>query len=174
MLSNYDGILSNGQNFLLYLDPRTDRFGFIPWDLDHCWGEFGHIGTVEQRERASLWHPWVGRNRFLERMLAAETVRKRYRRELERLRADLFIPERLSRRVDELAVVVRPFIAEESGSRLARFERITSEDRTGAGPDPKRPGRNPGAFTLKRFFAARAASVSDQLEGRAEGVVLTR
>lgn len=174
LLSNYDGPLSNGQNFLLYLDPRTERFGFIPWDLDHSWGEFPFISSLEQREHASIWHPWIGENRFLERMLAVETVRQCYRRELERILTTLFVPERLNRRVDELAPLVRPFIAEESSSRLARFEREVAQPRAGvvaahnASP-PRRPG-----YSLKRFFAARAQSVSQQLDGREEGVILSR
>jgi hypothetical protein len=174
ILSNYDGFLSNGQNFLLYLDPQTERFGFIPWDLDHCWGEFPLVGRIEQRERASIWHPWLGENRFLERMLAQGTVRERYRRELERQRATLFLPERLGKRLDELANLVRPFIAEESGGRLARFEREIADVRetNPTDADVSRPAHR--EFSLKRFFAARAASVSEQLEGRAQGVILTR
>lgn len=174
LLSNYDSILSNGQNFLLYLDPRTDRFGFIPWDLDHCWGEFPHIGTMAQREQASLWHPWVGENRFLERMLAAPAVRERYRQELERLRKTLFLPERLSARTDALAAVVRPFAAEESADRLAKFERAVAGRRPDGPRDGKPSAPGPVGFTLKHFFSARAAAVSAQLEGQAEGVVLTR
>lgn len=170
ILSNYDGFLSNGQNFLLFLDPRTERFGFIPWDLDHSWGEFSFIGKIKERERASIWHPWVGENRFLERTLAVVPVRERYRRELERARATLFLPGRLDQRVDELVSVVRPFIAEESSSRLSRFEREIAPQQND-NPDSL---PSPRGFSLKRFFAARAASVREQLEGRAEGVILTR
>ncbi len=174
ILANYDSILDNGQNFLLYHDPRTDKFGFIPWDLDHSWGEFPFMGTAGQRERASLWHPWVGKNHFLERMFAVEAFRARYRREMERLRATLFAPERLSRRLDELAAVVRPFIAEESTNRLAKFEfavadAATSPPRDGNPFDPNRP-----VYQLKRFFHTRAESVKDQLDGKATGAELTR
>jgi len=172
LLSNYDGILSNGQNFYLYLDPRTERFGFIPWDLDHSWGEFPLIGSREEREQASLWHPWVGDNRFLERMLAAAPVRKAYRRELERLRATAFVPEDLSKRLDELATLVRPFIVEESSGRLSRFERQVA-DFPVSNP-VKTDGPNRGTRVFKRFFKARAQSVSDQLEGRSEGVIIQR
>jgi hypothetical protein len=174
ILSNYDGFLSDGQNFLLYLDPRTERFGFIPWDLDHCWGEFPFIGRIEQRERASLSHPWVGENRFLERMLTVASFRDCYRHELERERATLFLPDRLGRRLDELVKVVRPFVMEESSGRLARFEREISAPRndTPAGTNASAPG--PRGFSLKRFFTARADSVSQQLEGRADGIILTR
>jgi spore coat protein H len=174
ILSNYDGILSNGQNFLLYLDPRTERFGFIPWDLDHCWGEFPFIGSIKQREQASLWHPWVGENHFLDRMLAAPPVKERYRRELERIRSTLFLPDLLGRRLDELTRVVRPFVSEESSLRLARFERenadYLSKSATGEAPSSARPR----GFSLKHFFAARAISVSQQLAGDAEGTILSR
>jgi len=174
LLSNYDGPLSNGQNFLLYLDPGTERFGFIPWDLDHSWGEFPFVGSLDQRERASIWHPWMGENRFLQRMLEVGAVRECYRRELERIRNTLFLPDRLGHRVDELVPVVRPFIAEESAGRLARFEREVGQARglapiSNNGSPPRRP-----SYSLKSFIAARAESVSQQLEGRAEGVILTR
>lgn len=174
MLANYDSILSNGQNFLLYLDPRTDRLGFIPWDLDQSWGAFPLVGPVESRERASLWHPWIGENRFLERMLAAAPFRERYRRELERLLATAFRPDQLARRVDELAVVVRPFVAEESPGRLSRFEHAVAGESPAAAAKATAADPRPGPYSLKRFFRERAASVRDQLDGRAEGVVMVR
>ena len=172
MLSNYDGFLSNGQNFLLYLDPRTQKFGFIPWDLDQCWGKFGFVGTSRQREQASLWHPWVGQNHFLDRMLRVPAMKTAYRRQLERLRVTLFVPERLSRRLDELAQVVRPFIAEESSQRLARFEReIATEASLGTAGSTNSAQRG---FRYRHFFAARAESISAQLDGRKEGIRLNR
>jgi len=173
LMSNYDGPLNNGQNFLVYLDPRTERFGFIPWDLDHCWGEFPFIGSIGQRERASIWHPWVGQNRFLERMLSVKEVHERYRSELERVRTTLFLPDRLSRKVDELVPLVRPFIEEESRGRLARFEREVGSERVDP-PENNRSTPSRSGYVLKHFFAARAESVSQQLDGRSEGVTLTR
>jgi spore coat protein CotH len=174
ILSNYDSILDNGQNFLIYLDPRTDKFGFIPWDLDHSWGEFPLIGTADLRERASLWHPWVGQNRFLQRMLTAEPFRARYREEIERLLATMFVPERLNRRLEELAAVVRLFIAEESTNRLAKFEIAVADKWSEGLRDGNRFDPNHPVFQLKRFFGARAESVRRQLEGKAAGVELPR
>jgi spore coat protein H len=174
ILANFDGILNTGQNYLIYLDPRTDRFGFIPWDLDHSWGEFPFAATADERERASIWHPWLGENRFLERLMGVPTFRDRYRAEMERLLSTQFVPERLSRRLDELAAVVRPFIAEESAHRLTQFELAVSDRVTGGPRDGNPFDANRPVFQLKRFFHARAASVREQLDGRSEGVVLTR
>jgi hypothetical protein len=174
ILSNYDGILNDGQNFLMYLDPSTDRFGFIPWDLDQTWGEFPFIGTIAQKEQASIWHPWVGENRFIQRMLACPPVKQRYRSELQRIRNELFQPDKLNQRLDEMIRIVRPFVAEESPRRLARFDRqISGHFNTGSnGMSPATANAN--AFRLRRFFSVRAASVSDQLAGRTEGVILLR
>jgi len=173
LLANYDGFLSDGQNFYVYLDPATGRFGFIPWDQDLSWGGFFLLATARERERASIWHPWVGRHRFLERMLGVEEFRARYRRQLESLLAGAFVPERLHRRIDELAAVVRGPVAAESDFRLSRFEMAVRE-----APAPPPPGKAEGAnrpvHQLKRFINARLESVRRQLDGREKGVVLQR
>ncbi len=173
-LAHYDGILAQGQNFLLYLDPRSDKFGIIPWDLDHSWGEFPFISTADGRERASIWHPWVGENRFLQRLFRIAEFNQLYRAELGRLLETLFVPERLNRRIDELAAIVRPAIAEESPQRLAKFETAVSDQsidrpRDGNPFDPNRP-----VHQLKRFIATRAQNVREQLAGQTQGVVPVR
>lgn len=174
IISNYDSILDSGQNFLIYHDPRTDKFGFIPWDLDHSWGEFPMIATADERERASIWHPWVGRNRFLERMFKLDLFKERYQREIERLLENQFIPEQLSHRLDELASVVRPFIREESSFRRDRFNRAVADSwgEGARGGNPFYPNRP--VYPLKLFFQTRAESVRGQLAGEEEGVILTR
>lgn len=168
LLSNYDGILTHCQNFLVYLDPRTERFGFIPWDLDHSWGEFAMVGTEREREQASIWRPWSGENRFLERLMAVASFKERYRAELERQLRELFIPERLARRIDELATVARPVITAESSERLLRFE-----DSLQAGDSPTPSDQRP-PYRIKRFIEIRADSVRQQLDGRTLGLIPTR
>ena len=171
LLSNYDGIYSTGQNFLMYLDSDSGRLGFIPWDLDHCWGEFGFLGNAEQREHSDIWHPWVWNNRFLERLFAAAPFREAYARELNRLLETQFVPARLHRRVDTLAAVVRPLVAEASTNRLARFEIAVSsnyEDGPRDGEQGDAPDRP--VWQIKRFIDNRARSVRDQLGGKVKGV----
>lgn len=177
LLANYDGILSQGQNYLVSLDPRSNRFGFVPWDLDHSWGEFPFIGTAEQREQSSIEHPWVSHNRMLERLWVNPEFATKYHAELRRVLDTLFVPARLERRVDELAAVIRPAVAEMAPLRIERFERaitgaIGSEERDppGRGPmDSNRP-----AWQLKRFIRARADHVRRQLAGEVQGVTPPR
>ena len=173
LLSSYDGILSDGQNFYVYLDPRSNKFGFIPWDLDLAWGAFFLLGTKTERERASIWHPWVGQNRFLERVMKVEGFRRLYRAQLEDGLARLFVPKRLYQHIDDLAAAIRSPVAAESDFRLNKFEQAV-------GAKPLQPPRgNPqGAdrpvHQLKRFIEQRAASVRQQLDGKSNGVVLRR
>lgn len=172
-MSSYDGFLWNGQNFAIYLDPRSDKFGFLPWDLDNSWGESSGVGTVEQRQQASIRHPWVGPMRFLERVMAVETFRNLYLARIKELHETVFRPERLSRRTDELAAIIRAAVVDESARRAERFEQTVAD----RGSEPRSPGdrsKEPErpVVPLKRFYQARAASVEEQLAGRSEGVIL--
>ena len=169
LLPNYDGILADGQNFYMYLDPRSNKFGFIPWDLDAAWGNFWIASRAEQ-ERASIWHPWVGENRFIERVMAVEEFRRIYRAHLEDFLTRLFVPARLHRRVDDIAAVLHDPIAAESAFRLDKFEQAV-------GLKPAKPGGKPygvnhPAHDLKRFVEARAKSVRHQLDGESPGMIL--
>ncbi len=174
LLSNYDSLLSTGQNYYLYLNPETGRLGFVPWDLDLCWGAFFLLGTTRERERASIWHPWVGPNRFLERVFELPAFQWQYRLELETLLAGLFQPERLARRMDELAGVVRTAVAAESDFRRRKFEEAIGERAADGRDDEGGPRAGRPAHQLKRFLANRARSVHEQLEGRSSGVILER
>ncbi len=173
LISSYDSLFAMGQNYYAYLDPRSNKFGFIPWDLDHSWGNFPFIGTVETRERADIWHPWVGENRFLDRVMRVEEFRKTYREQMRELLATKFTSDRLGRRIDELAAAIRDSVAAESTFRLERFEEAVAERKlprwTGDPTDPRRTGHQ-----IKRFIAARARSVRDQLDGKSKGFILDR
>jgi hypothetical protein len=174
LLSSYDGYLSNGQNFYIYLDPKSNRFGFIPWDQDHGWGEFGYVGKAAQRENASIWEPWTYDNKFLKRVIKVEAFKKIYRRKLEDALAGPFAVERLNHEIDALAAVIRPAVAAESAFRLKRFDLAVS-DKIADGPRDANGGwqnaEGPKApvHQLKRFVQARIESVRDQLDGKREG-----
>jgi DNA-directed RNA polymerase specialized sigma24 family protein len=172
LLANYDSILVNGQNFYAYLDPRTGKFGFIPWDLDLAWGGFFLLGSAEERERASIWHPWAGKNRFIERVMKVEEFRKLYRQRLEKQLATLFTRERLFPRIDQLAATIRPAVAAESNFRLGRFEQAVGGDWPEQLPRGGSKGADRPIHYLKRFIEKRAYFVRQQLDGKSHGMVL--
>jgi spore coat protein CotH len=175
LLSSYDGFLSNGQNFYLYLDPRSNRFGFISWDQDHSWGEFRYVGTVEGREEASIWEPASYKFHFLERVMKVEAFRKAYRNRLEAALRDLFTVDRLYAQVDELATSIRTAVSAESQFRLKRFDEAVTNKWT---PGPRNGGPPEGPLSrvhqIKRYIPNRIESIREQLDGKSNGERLQR
>ena len=177
-LSTLDSILSLGQNFYVYLHPRSNKFQFLPWDLDHSFGQFGMGASQSERENLSIMHPWRGENRFLERVFGVEAFRRLYVARMEEFSRTIFLPERFFRQVDEIASAIRGAVAEESEAKLARFERVVG----GELPDAPRGegglwgGRGGRGFMaakpIKGFVVPRAQSVLEQLAGRSEGMLL--
>jgi spore coat protein H len=171
LITTYDGILTTGQNFYVYLDRRSNKFGFIPWDLDSAWGNFW-IGKLPELERASIWHPWVGNNRFLERVMGHEEFKIIYRRRLEEQLDQLLSKERLRRRINELAPILREPLSVESAFRLSKFEQFI-------GAEPVQAPEGILSRILDRpvnpildFVEARARSVRQQLDGKTHGLII--
>src|SRR5262249_46268540 len=141
------------------------------WDLDAAWGFFW-LASKPELERASIWHPWAGPNRFLERVMAVEEFRRLYRAHLEDFLTRLFVPDRLHRRIDEIAAVLREPIAAESAFRLNKFEQAVGLKPVKPSPGESAYGLNHPAHELKRFIDKRAESVRRQLDGRARGMII--
>jgi spore coat protein CotH len=184
-LSTLDSILNIGQNFYVYLDPGTRRFQFMPWDLDHSFGQFPLAATQEIRETLSLEKPWRGENRFIERVFGVPAFKELYLARLREFSQTLFKPERFAAQVDELAAAIRPAIVEESELKLGRFDKVVQGEpvepagfggppggmrRGGGGPGFGGPGRFMSPVKpIKTFVKARAASVNEQLAGTSKG-----
>jgi spore coat protein H len=153
-LSDLDGMLGPGQNFYLYLNPKTHRFSFIPWDQDHSFGQFPFAGSQDQRTYLSIHKPWMGNKRFMERFFAVAAFKALYLKKLEEYSRTIFQPQRFAAQVDETAAVIRPAVKEES--KLDRFERAVA-------------GASRSIVPIKPFVRARTQSVIDQLAGRSQG-----
>jgi hypothetical protein len=178
-LSALDSILGEGQNYYIYLHPKTRRFVFIPWDLDHSFGQFFLIGTQELREKLSILKPWLGERRFLERVFGVLKFKHLYLARLREFSETILRPQRFHDQVDELAAVLRPVVGNESEDRLALLDRVVRgeaippflEGLSVADPAGSRP---PGSWEpikpVKAFVTARAQAVNNQLAGRARHV----
>jgi len=144
-LSTMDSILGPGQNYYIHLHPKTRMFQFMPWDLDHSFGQFGLMGSQEQRENLSIHRPWRGENQFLDRVFKVETFKKLYLARLDEFNKTIFKPERFHHQVDEIAAVIRPAVKEESEEKLARFDKVAAGESVppsgfGGGFGGPRPG----------------------------------
>ena len=157
-LSDMDGILGSGQNYYLYLDPRTNRFSFMAWDHDHSFGQF-FSRTQRERERLSIDHPWSGNNRFLDRLYKLPAFKTVYLRYIEEFGRTLFALDRIAPQVDAIAVLIRPAVQAESAERLNRLEQ------TVAGRPARVDDRmfDEANTPIKPFIKARTQSIAEQL-----------
>jgi hypothetical protein len=159
LLSNRDSILGMGQNYLVYLQPGTKRFQFMPWDLDHSFGQF--MGGPSDAAQLNIRKPWNGSIRFLERVFKVNAFMRLYLRHLRAFSTSIYAPERILAQVDELAAVLRPAVSQESPEKLALFDQVVSgksDEAAGA-----RVGRGQRG-SIKGFVPARVASILAQLD----------
>jgi hypothetical protein len=123
-------------------------------------------------ERVSIWHPWVGKNRFIERVMAVDEFRQLYRGHLGDFVQRLLVPDRIQKRIDEIVPFIRDATAAESSFRLNKFDQ-----EIGAKPVTPSPGENPNginhpAYPYRKLIEARARSVRAQLDGKTKGLVI--
>jgi len=163
-LSSTDSILTMGQNFVVYLHPKTDKFLFLPWDLDRAFGNFFTPSPTEM----SIKGAWATDNRFLQRVMKVEAVKEAYLARMAEFQKTLFQPGRLWAQVDQLAAILRPAVVDEKDEeKLARFDRVV------AGEAPAQRGFGPQSGpTIKSFVKARHQSVANQLAGKSDGMEL--
>src|SRR5688572_766572 len=172
-LSTLDSILGPGQNYYMYLDHKTRKFQFYPWDLDHSFGQFFLMGDQAQRNELSIHKPWRGENRFLERVYAVSAFKTKYEAKLKEINETIGRPERITKQVDQIAAAIRPAVKEESAEKLARFEKAASGEGSepagmpGGGGGP--PGMNAAVQPIKKFVVERAKSIEAQLAGKSKG-----
>jgi hypothetical protein len=159
-IGDYDSLLITGQNFYLYLDPKSNRFRFIPWDKDHTFGAW-IAATHEDRQRHSILEPWEGRKRFVARVFKVDAFREKYSTTLAKLHEEYARPEHFEKRVASLAAAIGPAVKEESGAKFSRFEAVAAGKPLAGGF----LGLGAKTPTLLMFVKARAASVADQLAG---------
>jgi spore coat protein CotH len=166
-LSSLDSILCVGQNNYLYLDPRTNKFQFLPWDLDHAFGEI--FGEQDRLARLSIQTPWVGSNRFLRRVYQVEAFKKAYLAHLAEFSRTIFKPERLHAQVDEIAAAIRPAVEAESRDKLSKFDAALA----GASIKPAGGWFAPKPVkSIKGFVDVRTPEVLAQLEGKSKGEIV--
>jgi spore coat protein H len=163
-LSNMDSLLGMGQNYVVYLHPKTRQFQFIPWDLDHSFGQF--MGGPEESARLDIVKPWNGEIRLLDRVFSIDRFRRLYLARMREFTGTVFVAARLRRQVDELAPVLRPAVKDESEEKLARFDRSVAGQDPGPARGGMRGGPGMGSGTIKSFVGAREPDVAAQLAGR--------
>jgi hypothetical protein len=97
LIVNMDSYLTGGHNFYLYLDPKDDKFRFIPWDQDLSMGSRGFGGTA-----LDVMQPSRGDNALIYWLLDDPAVAARYRTIVKEIVAKIFNATDLLKMVDDL------------------------------------------------------------------------
>jgi spore coat protein H len=165
LVVNLDSFFTIGHNYYMYLHPETNKFIFIPWDLDLSFGSFFMFGSSDQQADLSLNHPYAGENKLTERLLAMNGGSEKYQKILKELAGSCFTKERLLKDIDAIDKVTKDLLVREKKAVEARKEQ------TGFGFGP--PGMINQEYNLRAFVEKRIGSVVAQLDGKSKGFVPT-
>jgi spore coat protein CotH len=159
---NMDSFIGLTHNYLLYLDPKTNKFVFIPWDLDLSMGAFGMMGSPDEMADLSIRQPATNRNRLIERLFADEKVYAAYKGHLRKLLEKGFTEEGVRKDLAAINAAIGPIQKQEKEAAAARNENINRGGFGGFNRMPDLPG----------FATKRVASIQGQLDGKRKGTLL--
>ncbi|MDB5349961.1 MAG: cotH 2 [Planctomycetota bacterium] len=159
LIANADGFFTLAYNYSLFLDPKTNRFVFIPGDQELSFANFAMMGSPDQLMDMSLTHPYGGQNRLADRLLALPEVREVQRKILKDLASTVFRKERVLADAVAIEDATKVILAKEAAARAER-----AEPPVGFGP----PG-GPAAPDMRTFAEKRSASIADQIAGKKDG-----
>ena len=161
LLSNLDSFLGGAQNYYVYLDTASNRFRFLPWDMDISFGAFEMQGTPSTRRNLSIDRPQTSKNRLIERILAIARHKQTYHAYLRQYLDTHFGQETLNAQIDRAAAILRPVIAENGKNAPEQFEKAIADSPSLFQPHP-----------LKFFVTKRHESVRAQLANETTGDTL--
>ena len=158
VLCNLDSIFGGSQNHYIYLEPESNRFQFLPWDMDHSFGGFHMMGTPDARRDLSIDRPVADKHPIIERVLRVPGNKERYHAHLENYLNTIFGEEKMFGQIESVGAFVRPMVSLNGGRAEARFDRVLAEE-------PSLREQHP----LKFFVTKRRESIRAQLDGLSSG-----
>jgi spore coat protein H len=150
LISNLDSFFGLGHNYFLYLNPKTNQFHFIPWDLDLSFGGFPFAAGGDLAEW-SIAQPYMGKNRLTERILAMKEHNDAYRGHFKTLTETTCNTKNMHAQIAFMEATIKDAVAKEPAQKGGGF-----------GPGGKKPD-------VRDFVAKRSESVVAQLEGKSKG-----
>src|SRR5579864_4347120 len=163
LTTNLESVFALGHNYYLYLNPKTNKFVFLPGDLEFALANFLLFGTAQQLMDLSITHPYPGENKLVDRLLAVKEVNERYHNLMRELTDKVFTKEQLLTEIGALEKLTKEPLAKERKAAEARREAPP-----GFGP-PGGVALQPPS--LKTFAEERAGSVAAQLASKSKGFI---
>lgn len=161
-VSNSDSFFVLGHNYYFYLNPKTNRFSYFPWDLDRAFANLPVLGSNNQQMNLSFDHPYTGKHRLTDRLLAMPGMRERYKDLLQKVSTTSLSRETLSRKLAEIEAPIRDLMTRDAQASAQR-----KDSPNGFGPQDIF-GRPPA---LDKFVDKRTSSLMAQVSGSTIGYV---
>ncbi len=168
LLSNMDSFLTQVHNYYVYLPPQSQKFEFLPWDMDLSLGAFPMAGSAELLQDLSISHPHVGQNKLIERLLAWDEFNQVYRKHLKELAESQFGEHGVTRLSLPVVRAAIQELVDQDQKRTAAAQAAWGPGGFGPGFGPG-PGMFGGQPPLEAFMDQRLASITAQLAGTSQG-----
>jgi putative membrane-bound dehydrogenase-like protein len=165
LLSNVESFFALGHNYSLFLHPQTNKFIFLPGDLELALANFLMMGSPDQLMNLSLTRPYPGENRLADRLLASKEVSQKYRKIALELSTTCFTKERMLKDIEAIEKTTKEPLARETKAVAARRKGAPG---FGFGPPGGMFGNPPD---LRTFAQKRPVAVAAQLAGKDKGYV---
>jgi spore coat protein CotH len=120
LTANLESSLALGHNYHLYLSPATNKFAFIPGDLEFALANFLLMGAADQLMDLSFTHPYPGDNKLVGRLLGVKDLGEKYQKLLKELSEKTFTKERLLKEIEAVEKLTKEPLAKEKKATEAR------------------------------------------------------
>ena len=110
ILDNWDAYPNTGNNFYLFNNPVSGRFGWIPWDL--AWGENTQAPLIP-----TAGSELIQRAPLLDQVFGVSEYRLRYLAYVDLLLHDWFTEENITALASEYHQMIAPYLTQASGDQ---------------------------------------------------------
>ena len=114
LIGFWDGYTANNNNFFVYLNPRTEKFHFLPWGLDCGFEKYSQLPGISRRAPLSV----KTKGRVAYRLYQEESCRKRYEQTLRQILATHWNEEAMIAETDRRFTMLKPYLAREQARKF--------------------------------------------------------
>ena len=114
LIGFWDGYTANNNNFFVYLNPRTEKFHFLPWGLDCGFEKYSQLPGISRRAPLSV----KTKGRVAYRLYQVESCRKRYEQTLRQILTDHWNEDNLIAESERRFAMLKPYLAREQARKF--------------------------------------------------------